>query len=251
MIEAKEVIVAVFALLSMIGAALLALFSKASWPAGPLQDDTRLQIRLVANLFVVMTSLVLGFMINSARNTHDTNNRNLRALATDIILLDRTVRGLGPEATDIHRYLVEYLQTALKKAQIWEDPKAEALLNAAGTSLRAIRVSDEQKVMLWNDAILLYREVIRERWVLVDTAGGTIPTPVIIMLILWLTLIFASFGYRAPRNTTVTASLLLAALLISATLYLIFDMDTSSSFMFAVSKDPYRRALAQMERPVD
>src|SRR5215469_2500594 len=249
MIEAKEVIVAVFALLSMIGAALLGLFMRR--PAEPLQDDTRLQIRLVANLFVVITSLTLGFMINSAKNTHDTNTRNLRALATGIILLDRTVRGLGPEAADIHRYLVEYLQTALKKAQIWEDPKAETLLNSAGTSLRAIQVSDEQKIRLWNDAILLYREVIRERWVLVDTADGTIPMPLIIMLILWLTLIFASFGYRAPRNAIVTTSFFLASLLISAALYLILDMDTSSSFMFAVSKDPYRRALEQMQRPVE
>jgi hypothetical protein len=247
MIEAKEVIVAVFALLSMIGAALLGLFSKARRPAEPLQNDTSTAVRLVANLFVVMTSLVLSFMINSAKNTYETNTHNLRALATDIILLDRAVRGLGPEAVDIHRYLVEYLQ----KAQIWEDPQAEALLNAAGTSLKAIRVSDEQKVLLWNDAIILFRQVIRERWVLVDTAGGTIPTPLIVMLILWLTLIFASFGYRAPRNTIVTASLFLAALLISAALYLILDMDTSSSFMFRVSKVPYQRALVQMQRPVE
>jgi hypothetical protein len=251
MIEAKEVIVAVFALLSMIGAALLGLFSKTRRPAEPLQDDTSAAVRLVANLFVVMTSLVLGFMINSAKNTYETNNHNLRALSTDIILLDRAVRGLGPEAADIHRYLVEYLQTALKKAQIWEDPQAEALLNAAGTSLKAIRVSDEQKVLLWNDAIILFRQVIRERWVLVDTAGGTIPTPLIVMLILWLTLIFASFGYRAPRNTIVTASFFLAALLISAALYLILDMDASSSFMFRVSKVPYQRALVQMQRPVE
>ena len=46
-----------------------------------LQDD-----RLVVNLFVVMTSLVLGLMMNSARNTLETNNRNIRTLATDIIL---------------------------------------------------------------------------------------------------------------------------------------------------------------------
>jgi hypothetical protein len=31
-----------------------------------------------------------------------------------------------------------------------ENPDAEASLDVAGTSLRAIRVSDEQKVALWN-----------------------------------------------------------------------------------------------------
>src|SRR6516162_885205 len=80
-----------------------------------------------------------------------------------------------------------------------------------GTSLRAIRVSDEQKVALWNDARQLYRQVVRQRWVVIDEYGGTIPPLLITMVILWLAIIFASFGYRAPRNTSVTASFFLSA----------------------------------------
>ena len=237
---------AVLALLTMIGAALLGL--KARLPAEQLQDDTSGVVRLVANLFVVMTSLALGLMMNSARNTLETNNRNIRTLATDIILLDRTTRGLGQEAEDARRYLVEYLQMALKYRNIVEDPQAEALLYAVGTSLKAIRVADEQKVTLWNDALMLYRRIVQERWVVVDAAGGTIPTPMVITMILWLAIIFASFGYRAPRRTIVTASFFLAALLISAGLYLILDMDKSSSAMFRVSNAPFQRALEQMQR---
>jgi len=122
------------------------------------------------------------------------------------------------------------------------------LLNAAGNSLKAIRVSDEQKLTLWNDALMLYRQVIQERWVVVDAAGGTITTPIIIMMIVWLAIIFAGFGYGAPPNAVVTASFLLAALITSATLYLILDMDTASSAVFPVSKAPYQRALEQLQR---
>jgi hypothetical protein len=189
------------------------------------QDNTTTVVRLVGNLFVVMTSLILGLMLNSAKNTLETNNRNIRTLATELILLDRTMRALGPEAEDARQHLVEYVQTALTEANVLEEnPHAEARLEAAGTSLRAIRVSDDQQVALWNDARQLYRQVVRQRWVVIDASGGTIPTPLIIMLILWLAIIFASFGYRAPRNTIVTASCFLAACLISAALYLILDM---------------------------
>jgi hypothetical protein len=59
-----------------------------------------------SNLFLVMTSLVLGLMLNSAKNTLDTNNRNLCSPATDITLLDRIMRGLGPEAEDARRQLL-------------------------------------------------------------------------------------------------------------------------------------------------
>src|SRR6516165_3584184 len=199
-------IVAVLTFLSVLGAALLGLFTKTRLPSLHV-DDTTTVVRLVGNLFVVMTSLLLGLMLNSAKNTFETNNRNIRALATELILLDRTMRALGPEAEDARRHLVEYVQIALKEANVLEaNPQAEASLEAAGTSLRTIRVSDEQQVALWNDARELYRQVVRQRWIVIDASGGTIPTPLIIMLILWLAIIFASSGYRAPTNIIVTAS---------------------------------------------
>ena len=239
---------AVLTFLSVLGAALLGLFTKTRLPSLHV-DDTTTVVRLVGNLFVVMTSLLLGLMLNSAKNTFETNNRNIRALATELILLDRTMRALGPEAEDARRHLVEYVQIALKEANVLEaNPQAEASLEAAGTSLRTIRVSDEQQVALWNDARELYRQVVRQRWIVIDASGGTIPTPLIIMLILWLAIIFASFGYRAPRNIIVTASCLLAALLISAALYLILDMDTPSSSTIRASNIPFQRALAQLQR---
>src|SRR5262245_5174325 len=95
------------------------------------------------------------------------------------------MRALGPEAEDARRHLVEYVQTSLKGANILEeDPQAEASLEAARTSLRAIRVSGEQKIALWNDARQLGRQVVRQRWVVLDEYGGTIPRPLITIVIL-------------------------------------------------------------------
>jgi hypothetical protein len=65
------------------------------------RDDTIETVRLLANIFVVMTSLVLGLMMNSAKNTLETANHSVHALATDIILLDRIVRALGPKPTRV------------------------------------------------------------------------------------------------------------------------------------------------------
>jgi hypothetical protein len=201
------------------------------------------------DLFVVMTSLVLGLMLNSAKSTFENNNRDVRTLATELILLDRTMRALSPEADDARRHLVEYVQIALKGGNILEEkPQAEAALDAAANSLRAIRVSDDQKVALWNDARQLFRQVVRQRWVVLDEYGGTIPPLLITTMILWLAIIFASFGYQASRNTTVMTSFFLAALLISATIYLILDMDTPFSGMTQASNVPVQRALAQLQR---
>jgi hypothetical protein len=229
-------------------AALVGLFGDALRPARG-QEDTKATVRLVANLFVVMTSLVLGLMMNSAKNTLETDNRNVHALGTDLILLDRTMRALGPQAGEARRHLVEYVQTSLHEDSILEeDPEAEASLDAVGTSLRAMQLSGDQEVSLWNDARLLYRQVVQQRWVVVDQSGGTIPRPLVVMLIIWLMLIFASFGYQAPRNRIVTSSFIVAAFLVSAALYLILDMDAPVSGLAKTSNAPFQRALTQLQR---
>ena len=136
-------VVAVLTFVSVLGAALLGLFSKTRLPSEQhLRDDTSIVVRLVANLFVVMTGLVLGLMLNSAKNTLETNNRNIRALATELVLLDRTMRALGPETEDARQYLLEYVRNALKDPDILGgDPRQEALLDAIRAKLKAIGAS--------------------------------------------------------------------------------------------------------------
>ena len=214
------------AFLCLIGAASAGAFSNVRLPSKYLQEDTIEIVTIVVNIFVVMTSLAIGLMLTSAKTTFETNDRNVHALATEIILLDRTLRTLGPEADEARRHLVEYAQTALNEANLLEaDPYAEGSLDAAGTSLRAIKASDDQRLALWNDARRIYRQVVRERWVLVDAAGGTIPAPLIVMLILWLAAVFVGLGYRAPRNAVVTTTFVVAALLLSGADWAILHRD--------------------------
>src|SRR6478609_1997055 len=50
-------------------------------------DDTHNVVRLTANIFVVTTSLLLGLLLNSAKNTFEGVDSNVHAFATDIFLL--------------------------------------------------------------------------------------------------------------------------------------------------------------------
>lgn len=204
-----------------------------------------------ANIFLVTTSVVLGLMLNSAKTTFETNDRNIHAMATELILLDRAVRGLGPDGDETDRRLMDYLQSALKQPHILEaNPEAEVVLDAAGASLRSIRTSDEQVLARWNDARQLFRQVVRLRWVSLDAARGAIPTPLVVTLIGWLALIFASLGFRAPRHSIVTTALVVAALLLSSALYLILEMDTpATGLLMEVSNAPFQRALAILQAP--
>ena len=71
-------------------------------------------VRLVINLFVVMTSLVLGLLINTAKNRFDAINREVHMFATDLILLDRMLQLYGDDAGETRQRLVAYVDRAAK-----------------------------------------------------------------------------------------------------------------------------------------
>jgi hypothetical protein len=244
-----ELLVPVSAFLCMIGGVFIGFFSQARTSSLQTQAKTQKIVSLLSNIFVVTSSLVLGLMLNEAKSTLELNNNNLHALASQIILLDRTMRALGPEANEARGHLLDYVQISLKENNILEeDPEAEISLDAAGSSLRALHFSDDRKIALWSDARQLYRQVLQQRWVVVDASSGTMPTPMIVTLILWLSAIFAGFGYRAPDNAIVRASFLIAALLISSGLFVILDMGTPASGLLQTSNFPFQRALAHLQR---
>ncbi|MFM0224026.1 bestrophin-like domain [Paraburkholderia dipogonis] len=128
------------------------------------------------------------------------------------------------------------------------DKTSEQLLNDVGSGLRALTPTDEQHLSVWNDARQEYRRIVELRWALLEQAEGSIPPPIVVMVVMWLLLIFASFGYRAPRNTVVVISLLVAAALMSGTIYLILELDAPFSGPISVSPAPLQRALAEMTR---
>ena len=68
------------------------------------------------------------------------------------------------------------------------------------------------------------------------------------VLIAWITLIFLSFGYNAPRNATAGVALFLGAAALAACIFLIIEMDSPFEGLIRVSSTPMRDALAHMSQ---
>ena len=63
-----------------------------------------------------------------------------------------------------------------------------------------------------------------------------------VVLLLWLTVIFASFGLFAPRNATVLAVLAVCALSVAGAVFLITELDNPFEGLLKVSAEPMRFA---------
>lgn len=248
----NEVRIAIFVSLCLAAASLGALCFYDRLPPHQRQDDTHAVVRLIANIFVVMTSLVLGLMISSAKGRFDAVNRDVHSYATELILLDRMLLLYGPEANAARRDLRSYTERAASghwtAAGGHSDMTNERLIEDVGTGLRTLAPSSEPQLSIWNDIRDQYRKVLELRWSLVEQAEGSIPRPLVLMLVAWLVLIFASFGFRAPRNAVIVGAFVAASALIGGAIYLIVDMDAPFEGPIQVSPAPLQRAVAEMSR---
>ncbi len=67
-------------------------------------------------------------------------------------------------------------------------------------------------------------DVGRTRFLMYEQSVTGVSMPLVVMLIVWLTLIFISFGLFAPRNFTVVGSFFVSALSVAGALLLILEM---------------------------
>jgi hypothetical protein len=70
--------------------------------------------------------------------------------------------------------------------------------------------------------------------------------PMLVILVSWLAMIFASFGLFAPRNATVVVSLFVSALSVSGAILLILEMYSPFAGLIQISQAPLRGALMHL-----
>jgi hypothetical protein len=69
-----------------------------------------------------------------------------------------------------------------------------------------------------------------------------------VVMVSWLTLLFASFSLFSPPNATVVVTLLICALAVSSAIFLILELDRPLDGMIQISSEPLRAALERLGR---
>ena len=244
---ATGVVVFVF----LAGAALLALWLHPRLPPAHRSKETADIVRLGIGVVATVTALVLGLLITSVKVSFDQVNTDVHVFATELILVDRALRLYGPGAEPARALLTRYTERALRETWpkkgtvIVEDHAAGKLLDRTEAAILALP-PDPRRPALTEQADGDIRDVVRERWSLIEESGSAVSPAFVIALTLWLGLIFASFGYNAPRNGLVVAVLLVCAASIAGAIFLIVEMDGSFTGLIVVPSDSVKRALALM-----
>ncbi len=224
--------------------------------------ETAAFVHLVITMLVTFTALVLGLLTTSVKANFDHVGDDVRGYATQIIDLNRLMVAYGPDVDTARGLLLKYTiaivattwdgepppQNAMTTAPASKDEFMEnvdlgRMLDKIGEQLLALDPPDLIHKRIAAEARARFDHLIDQRWKLIEEASGETAGPLYLVMVLWLTVIFASFGLTAPRNMLVFIIVALCAGSLASVEFVILDLSTPFSGLYAVPSVPLRNAI--------
>src|SRR5208282_2243597 len=234
------------------GGALLGMLLRSALPEEHLNAETKDVVKVAIALIATMTALVLSLLVSSAKSAYDTRNNELAHMSADIVQLDRALAHYGPETKDVRFMLRNTVAGALERYWPANSVRTASLVPTASPfetiydKIQELSPQTDYQRSLQSQALKATTDLGHTRLLLFEGIGSSIPVPFLVVMVFWLTVIFASFGLFAPANAIVTTVFVVCALSVSGALFLILELDRSYEGMIQVSSAPLRQALAQM-----
>ncbi len=239
----------VFALIfggALVGAVVRPLLSETH-----LHPDSKDVVKMATGLIGTLAALVLGLLIASAKSSFDQKTSQVRQMTTTIILLDDLLAQYGPEGTPVRNLLRQSIQPLANR--IWHEEvvptgklvhfESTAEASEFQNQLEHLSPNNDAQRSLQSRAIQAFTEGAQIRLLLFAQAGGSIPTPFLIILVFWLSAIFVSFTLFARANLVVLVSLFVCALSFAGAIFLVLELDNPFAGLMGISSATLRSAL--------
>ena len=165
-------------------------------------------------LIATMAALVLSLLIASAKSSFDVQQTGLEQLATDVIELDHQLAGVGPETKDL-RGAIRVAMIGLHD-RIWSahgvtadtiDPRAMAqFYDTVIAGIEALPAGTGVQQSRQNAALNLAVTIGHTRLLMFVQSTARISTPLLVILVLWVSTLFLGFGLFARFNPTVSGA---------------------------------------------
>ena len=238
---------------SIVAGVVLGMTLRARLPANKFGHDTKEVIRLGAGLLATLAAVVISLMIASAKSSYDIQDAHFRQLAAYLVEADQLLAQYGPEATPVRRLMRQNVPAAMDR--IWNE-KATASQNTAFTAsslaeqlynaIEALSPVNDAQRSLKSRIVQASNDIARTRLLIFADGDKPILTPFLLILIVWLTVIFTSFGLFVEPGAVAWTALLVFALSVSSALFLVADLSQPFAGLMQISKDQLRHTLTPL-----
>lgn len=246
--------ISVLAALLMLGGAAFGILLRRRLPNHHLNEHSKDVVRLGASLVATITALLLGLLITSAKTSYETQRNEVRQIASKLVLLDNQLKRYGPEATAAREALRRAVAPLI--ARIWgeraihSEPGAPYQPDVEGNmvyeTIEDLNPQNDVQRNIKFRAISTVAATTEARVRLFEESESAMPKVLIAIVILWLTLLFASFTLFSPINPTGAAVLTVIAVSASAAIFLILELNQPFAGLLQISPAPLRDALGSL-----
>jgi hypothetical protein len=249
----SSIVISLITFALVFGGALIGIALRSILPPNNLTADSRDVVKLGMGMVATMAALVLGLLIASAKSSFDMQNTELTEMSSKVVLLDRILAHYGPEAKEARDELRSSVVRALNMVSS-KDSATSSQFESSGNSealydkIQNLSPKDDVQRSIQAQASSTLLALGQTRWLMAEQRVNSVSSPLLIVLLFWLTIIFTSFGLFAPRNATVVVSLLVSALSVSGAVFLILEMYSPYAGLIHVSSAPLRAALTHLSK---
>jgi hypothetical protein len=225
-------------------------------------------VQLMITLLVTFTAIVLGLLTTSVKAGFDAAYSARGDDAAQLAQLDRCLRDYGPETAPVRQQLRSYVAAVIastwpdeprpvglafpdpsKMPMIGESPLLSDTLSEVGRGVHELQPTDAFHRTQMTACVGQYSDLLSARWKVIEGARPSFSPPFYWVLVIWLSILFGSFGLTARPNGMVATMTVLCALSIAIAVFVILDMDEPYGGLFGVPSTSMRNALADMMRP--
>lgn len=233
---------------------MLGFFLRGKMPPHHLDSDSKDTVKLATGLIATLSALVLGLLVASARDSFNQVSDELMRMAVRVVMLDRVLAQYGPDAKEIRDMIKDGYSDASQlilsgdesQQKKLDTPDAVARLEGIQAKIRKLSPQNDAQRGLQSRALETTEELNASRWLLLMESKGSVSTPLLVVLVFWLSIIFTAWSVFAPRNMIVTAALLACAMSVSGAIFLILEMDHPLSGVIRISGISVREALSHL-----
>jgi Protein of unknown function (DUF4239) len=225
-------------------------------PERHLDSESRDVVKLVMGLIATMAALVLSLLIASGNSSYQTQQTEVQSLSANIILLDRVLSFYGPDANEPRELLRRGV--AAIRDRIWSadgarnadfDPgETKDVANAFIESIEKLSPKTDSQTALKAQALQISQNLGRTRLLMFEQSASSLSWPFLTVLVFWIVTLFLGFGLFARFNAMVTMALLIGAVSVAGSIFLILELNEPYKGLMRISDTPVRNALVVMDR---
>ena len=247
----KDVLIGVAVFAIIFGGALVGMLLGKVLPGPHVSPESRDAIRTIMAMLGTLSAVVLGLLTGSSISSLAEKESELRSAGVQFIMLDRTLAEYGPETAPIRALAKDLLAQRIN--QIWPEEGGAVSLTALGSGAginlvqrELFDLSPRTERQQWLRSNALESTNTIARWTTIGQIESRFPWTFFVVVVAWLAVIFASFGLFAPRNASVIAALLVAAIALAGPIFMMLEMDQPYGGLVKIPSSSLRVALDQM-----